>query len=74
MLVTVWRLSSGGKVATFYVFDDGDWLFLTTQGYFIASDEGAGKLSVIEGDTVHSIDQYLDTYNRPAMVERIFKE
>ena len=64
----VWDLERGNLQASFLSTADNEWLAITPEGFFAASDKGAGMLSVVRGLDVFSIDQFYQSLYRPDLV------
>jgi len=48
---------------------DGEWLAMTSAGFFDASDGGLAMLSVVQGLKVFSIDQFRDQLQRRDLLQ-----
>lgn len=59
---------TGKEIVTMISFEDGEWLVITSEGYYNSSDKGAQYLNVIAGDTKYSVDQFYDVFYRPDIV------
>ena len=61
-MMRLWRLADRREVlqmATWYAaWDRPEWVALTPDGYYVASDKGDGVLRVRSGDTVGLIDEW----------------
>ena len=66
----IWDVTTGSLIATLIVQGDEDWLILTPEGFFDASENGAKLLSVVRGLEVYSIDQFYDKLHRPELVRQ----
>jgi uncharacterized caspase-like protein len=62
-----WDLE-GNLLTTTIARTDGEWLTITPEGFFDASENGATLLSVVQGLDVFSIDQFYDSLYRPDLV------
>ena len=69
--VRLWDLRSGKEVAKFISFRDGEWIVISTEGYFNASSGGAKHLNVRVGNAVYSMDNFFETYFRPDIVNAL---
>jgi WD40 repeat protein len=58
----------GDLLATHIDGDDGEWLTITPEGFFNASEKGASLLSVVRGLEAFSIDQFYQSLYRPDLV------
>ncbi len=68
--VRIWEIDSGRELAQLAVFDGGEWVMVTPEGFFNASENGAKYLNVRigEGLNVYSMDQFYDRLYRPDLV------
>jgi WD40 repeat protein/uncharacterized caspase-like protein len=66
--VRIWDLKTGENTAIFACFTDGEWIVMTSEGYFNASEKGARNLNVRINNEVFSIDQFYRKFYRPEMV------
>ena len=64
----LWEASSGALVATFYARGDGEWIVITPEGFFNASESGAKILTLVNGSDPYSIDQFYQALYRPDLV------
>ncbi|MDO9287156.1 MAG: caspase family protein [Thermodesulfovibrionales bacterium] len=60
--------SNGEEQATFIGFEDGEWIVITSDGYYNSSEKGAQYLSVKIGDKSYSVDSFYDVFYRPDIV------
>jgi WD40 repeat protein len=65
----LWETASGREMARMISFTDGEWIVITTEGYFNASANGAKHLSVRVGNQVYGIDQFYAKFYRPELVQ-----
>lgn len=63
-----WNIESGEKVATTYAFGQSEWLTITPEGFFAASEHGAEILTIVRGLDFWSIDQFYQSLYRPDLV------
>jgi WD40 repeat protein len=66
----LWDAESGKLRATMVEFEDGEWMTITPEGYFMGSPDADRKLSVRHGDRVYGMDQFHDVFYRPDIVRR----
>ncbi|MDD2542077.1 MAG: hypothetical protein PHH28_13680 [Desulfuromonadaceae bacterium] len=52
----LWDIATGKERAQLISFSDGEWVILTSEGYFNASPHGAKYISVRIGDSVYPVD------------------
>jgi WD40 repeat protein len=64
----IWDVSTGEEVASMIAFEDGEWLFITSEGYYNASEHGAQYWNAKIGDKSYSVDQFYDVFYRPDIV------
>ena len=68
MLHSEFLLWQEAKKFTARFFDDGEWLAVTSEGYYNSSEKGAQHLKVnFEGED-YSVDQFYDVFYRPDIV------
>lgn len=67
-----WDLQTGTKIATAVISDKGEWVIVTKDGFFNASDNGAELLSVSRGLDSFAIGQVYDKLYRPDLVAAAF--
>jgi WD40 repeat protein len=63
----------GREVATFYAYQDGEWVMLTPDGYYDASPAGGGHLTVVDGDHAVGIDKWEAEYHRPDIIASLLR-
>jgi WD40 repeat protein len=66
--VKLWNANTGEVLATLTRAEDGEWLAITPEGFFVASKKGADLLSAVRGFEVYSIDQLFQSLYRPDLV------
>ena len=64
----LWDVASGTELASMIAFADGEWLTITPEGFFSASEHGTEVLSVVRGYDVWAIDQFYQSLYRPDLV------
>jgi len=65
----IWDINTGKETAQFVSFDDGEWIAVTSDGYYNCSPNGDKYLNVRVGNSVYGIDQYRQTFYKPQIVE-----
>ncbi len=63
-----WDASTGQEIATIMEFDKKEWLIITPEGYYNASEKGAQYLSVVVGNNKYGVDKFYDVFYRPDIV------
>ena len=66
--VRLWDISTGKEIAMMVTFEDGEWIVITSEGYYNSSEKGAQSLSVKVGETSYSVDSFYDVFYRPDIV------
>lgn len=66
--VRIYDVKTGEEIAMMVGFDDGEWLVITTEGYYNASEKGAEYLSVKEGEKKYDMNLFYDVFYRPDIV------
>ena len=66
--VRIWNAETNVEKAQFIAFDNGGWLSMTPDGYYVASARGDQQLNARVGNTVTGIDRYRSTFNKPDIV------
>ena len=64
----IWDLETGERLVAIIKSPSDDWLAITPEGFFAASERGADILSVVRGLDVWSIDQFYQSLYRPDLV------
>jgi WD40 repeat protein/uncharacterized caspase-like protein len=65
---TVWATDSGELLATTVAAHSGEWLTITPEGFFAASEHGAEALHIVRGFEVTGIEQVYQSLYRPDLV------
>jgi WD40 repeat protein/uncharacterized caspase-like protein len=67
--IKLWDIESGLLIGTAMSFLDGEWVFITPEGFFDLSSVAAAKnLSIVRGLEIYSIDQFYQALYRPDLV------
>jgi WD40 repeat protein len=66
--IRVWNASTGEEIALLIGFEDGEWLAITSEGYYNSSEKGAQYLKVKFEGTDYTVDQFYDVFYRPDIV------
>jgi WD40 repeat protein len=66
--VRMYDAQTGEEMAMFVGFADGEWLVITKEGYYNASEKGAQYLSVVVGQQSYGVDKFYDVFYRPDIV------
>lgn len=68
-LLCLWNIQKGELLAKFATYDNKEWVFLTPDGYFNASANGANYLNIpVSSTKVTGIEDYQLEYCRPDIV------
>ncbi len=65
----LYDLATGALAVTFLASPEGEWLVLTAEGFFAASENGAKLVSVSDGLRSFSVDQVFQALYRPDLVQ-----
>jgi WD40 repeat protein len=68
-VVQHWDAATGALIATIATFRNDEWVILTPEGFFEASQNGAKLLAVVQGLEGLSIDQIYNALHRPDLVK-----
>jgi len=66
--VRIWDVGTGEEIALLIGFEDGEWLAITSEGYYNSSEKGAQYLKVKYEGTNYTVDQFYDVFYRPDIV------
>ncbi|MCX5819717.1 MAG: caspase family protein [Deltaproteobacteria bacterium] len=66
--VRIFDFATGAEIAMMAGFEGGEWLVITSEGYYNASEKGAQYLKVKFGGKDYSVDQFYDVFYRPDIV------
>jgi WD40 repeat protein len=64
----IWDITTGREVAMMVSFEDGEWLAITSEGYYNASPNGHSYMRLITGEKAYSMEQFYDVFFRPDIV------
>jgi len=64
----IFDVATGKEVATLVAFSDGEWLVVTSDGYYNASKNGARKLNLTFDGKNYGVEQFYDVFYRPDIV------
>ncbi|HOK23785.1 MAG TPA: WD40 repeat domain-containing protein, partial [Candidatus Hydrothermia bacterium] len=67
--IRLWYVKFGKEVAQFIFFSDGEWVVITSEGYYNASANGEKYLNVRVGNEVYGVEKYRDMFYRPDLVK-----
>lgn len=66
--IRIFNISTGEEIAALIGFEDGEWLAITSEGYYNSSEKGAQYLKVTFEGTDYTVDQFYDVFYRPDIV------
>ena len=66
--LVLYETASNRTLVTFYLYDDGEWITITPEGYYVCSPNGDKNLNVRMGNRVYGIENFRETFNRPDLV------
>lgn len=64
----IFDANTGEEIAIMVGFDDGEWIFITSEGYYNTSKNGAKYLSVNVGKKQYDVEKFYDVFYRPDIV------
>lgn len=64
----IFDVGTGDEIATLVQFDNGEWLAVTSEGYYNASEKAAQYLKVVYEEKGYNVDQFYDVFYRPDIV------
>lgn len=71
--VRIFDTATGKESAMLVGFDDGEWIIITSEGYYNASEKGAQYLTVNLGGKDYSVEMFYDVFYRPDIVMATLK-
>ena len=66
--IRIWDIKSGREIAQFISLKDGEWIVLTSEGYYNSSLNAHKYLNIRLGGKIYGIDQFYDVFYRPDIV------
>jgi len=66
--VRIYDARTGEEGAILIAFEDGEWLVITSEGYYSSSEKGAQYLTVKMGDKDYTVERFYDVFYRPDIV------
>ena len=66
----VWSAETGVLLTTTIRANSGEWVTITPEGFFVASEKGAELLHIVQGFETTGIDQLYQSLYRPDLVRR----
>ena len=66
--IRIWDVESGEEIMVMTAFEDGEWLAITTEGYYNASPNGHKYLNVMMGENKYTAEAFYDVFYRPDIV------
>jgi WD40 repeat protein len=66
--IRIFNISTGEEIAMMVGFEDGEWLAITSEGYYNSSEKGAQYLNVNFEGNDYTVDQFYDVFYRPDIV------
>ena len=64
----LFEVSTGREIGTLIVYEDGEWLITTPNGYYNASDKGDQYLRVSVAGKAYTVGQLRESFYRPDLV------
>ncbi|EDN67239.1 toll-like receptor 8 [Beggiatoa sp. PS] len=69
----LWNVETGKQIAKLIAFEDGEWVTITPQDYYVASSEGEKYINVSIGHQIKPIKPYRTQFNQPGFVKAILQ-
>jgi len=68
-IIRIWNVATGDLLATLLAGKDGEWVAVTSEGFFVASAKGAGPdlVAIVRGLEVYRLEQFSEL-RRPDLV------
>jgi WD40 repeat protein len=66
--VRIYDTQTGEEIAVLVGFEDGEWLTITSEGYYNSSEKGAEYLSVMVDEKKYDMNLFYDVFYRPDIV------
>jgi len=66
--IRIWNIQTGEEIAMLASFSDDEWLAITREGYYNASEHAAKYLSVNSMGNTYDVDKFYDVFYRPDIV------
>ena len=71
--IKIWETRTGEHLARIMEFTGNEWLSMTPEGYYAASEQAGQYLNVRVGLHVQGVDQYYEVFYRPDLVANNLK-
>lgn len=71
--VRIFDAETGREQALLVAFDNNEWIVITTEGYYNASDKGAEFLTSKLGGKDYTVESFYDVFYRPDIVSATLK-
>ncbi|MFM8552959.1 MAG: caspase family protein, partial [Nitrospiraceae bacterium] len=65
----LWETDTGKAIAMLVGFRDGEWIIMTPEGYYTASEHGDEHMIARVGSRVYGLNRFRATFYKPAVVE-----
>lgn len=66
--IRLWDGKTGEPLVSLMSPEDGEWIAITPEGFFAASDKAAAQVGVVRGLEAYSVDQFYQQLYRPDVV------
>jgi hypothetical protein len=66
--IRFWNSNTGEEFIRFVDLNDGEWIIITSDGYYNSSLNGHKQLNILVNTKVYGIDQFYDLFYRPDIV------
>lgn len=69
-----WDLDTGNQKFQYVGIGRKDWMILTNEGYFSATNGAREAIHFVRGTKVYALDQFFDTYYKPKKVQKLLSQ
>ncbi len=66
--IRLWNANTGEEFIKFVDLKDGEWIIVTSDGYYNSSPKGHKEMNILVNTKVYGIDQFYDLFYRPDIV------
>ncbi|OPY84699.1 MAG: WD domain, G-beta repeat [Smithella sp. PtaU1.Bin162] len=66
--IRIFDVASGEEIIMITEFEDGEWLAITSDGYYNSSEKGAQYLKIRFEEKEYTVNQFYDVFYRPDIV------
>jgi WD40 repeat protein len=71
-IIRLWNIQSGNEILKMIIFDNKEWAFISSKGYYNTSENGEKYLKVFDGQDLISIENFHE-YNNIEILKSLIK-